>query len=178
MIKITDKHPIRFERIVKKTVDEPINKLGFIFEGEFPSTPEEDSDVAYSRMRKGIYEGIYFVRKSYWSKIDDNYDDEIEKMPYFTDKDDSSRYSRHLFRVSIIVNHGGRELLTTGKAGIARTEKEEYWYFEDEEDLQKLLKGKIVPLLRTVVMKGFDEQLKDELEYLAKYPKAKQQINK
>jgi len=62
--------------------------------------------------------------------------------------------------------------LTTGEAGIARTEEEEYWYFEDEEDLRKLLQEKILPLLETVVMKDFDEQLKDRLEYPAKYPKA------
>ncbi|MBA4185824.1 MAG: hypothetical protein H0X49_17740 [Acidobacteria bacterium] len=40
------------------------------------------------------------------------------------------------------VNGGHRNLLTTGEAGIGKN-GEEYWYFEDEEDLRKLLVEKI-----------------------------------
>ncbi len=72
----------------------------------------------------------------------------------------------------MVVNGGHRNLLTTGKAGIGR-DGEEYWYFEDEEDLRKLLTEKIIPLIQTVAMKDLDEQLEERLEYLAKYPKAR-----
>lgn len=66
--------------------------------------------------------------------------------------------------------------LPTGEAGIGRN-GEEYWYFEDEEDLRRLLVEKIIPFLQTTAMKDFDEQLENELEHLEKYPKARQYIN-
>jgi len=174
MIKIIDAPPIKFERIVKEVVDDVLGNLEFVFEDEI--TPQEDSHVAYSRRRKEIYEGIYFVRKDYSEKLDSNYNDEVEKEPHLADEDDKYKYSRHFFEIKLVVNHGGRNLLKTGETGIGRN-GEEFWYFEDEEDLRKLLAEKIVPLLQTVVMKDFDEQLEDELEYLAKYPEAKQHIN-
>jgi hypothetical protein len=65
--------------------------------------------------------------------------------------------------------------LTTGEAGIGRN-GEQYWYFEDEQDLQKLLAEKIVPLLPTIAMTALDEKLENELEYLAKSSKAKHLI--
>jgi hypothetical protein len=171
VIRITDKSPIRLERILKETVNETLNKLGFIFEDDFPSTPEEDSNVFYSKIYQGFYEGIGFIRKYYSDKYDKDCDDEAERVPHLEDENDKHRYSRHLLDVRLIFNRGHRYLLTTGKAGIARTEEEEYWYFEDEEDLRKLLAEKIIPLLQTTVMKDFDEQLENELEYLAKSPK-------
>lgn len=162
---ITDKPSIKFERIVKENVDDTLNKLGFFFEDEI--TPEEDSHAGYSRTRKGIYEAIYFVRRNYSDKYDNDFEDEAEKEPYLADENDKCRYSRHFFEVSLVINHGGRNLLTTGEAGIGRN-GEEYWYFEDEEDLRTLLREKIIPLLTTVVMKDFDERLEDESEYSAK----------
>lgn len=61
------------------------------------------------------------------------------------------------------VNGGHRNLLTVSKAGIGRN-GEEYWYFEDEDDLRKLLVEKIVPLLQTVVMTDFDDSLEESIE--------------
>lgn len=161
---ITDKPSIKFEKIVKENVDDTLNKLGFFFEDEI--TPKEDSHAGYSRTRKGIYEAIYFVRRSYSDKYDNDIEDEAEKEPYLADENGKCRFSRHFFEVSLVINHGGRNLLTTGEAGIGRN-GEEYWYFENEDDLRKLLKETIAPLLTTVAMKDFDEQSAVKSEYLS-----------
>lgn len=168
MIKIIDKPPIKFEKIVKEATENALSKYGFTFEGDFPSTPEEDENVIYSRKRKDIEEQIKFFRSDYSNEYKDETDDEVEKEPYvYPDNSGFMWISRHRFQILLIVNYGFRYLLTSGEAGIGR-KGEKYWYFEDEENLRKLLEEKIAPLLTTVVMKDFDEQLKDELEYSVK----------
>jgi hypothetical protein len=168
MIKVIDKPPIKFEKIIKESVEDALSEYNFTFEGNFPSTPEQDENVIYSRERKNIEEQIKIFRKDYFDEYKDESDDEVEKKPfYFSDNSGFKWISRHYFEILLIVNYSHRNLLTTGKAGIGRN-GEEYWYFEDEEDLQRLLKEKVVPLLPAIVMKDFDEQLEDELEYLSK----------
>jgi len=169
MIRIIDKPPIKFEKIIKETIENNLRKYKFSFDGDFPLTPEQDSDVIFSRSRQGISEIIGFNRKLYSDNYDTDCNDEAEKKVWGVNSYDKNqnRFSRHLFEVKLVVNGGHQNLLTTGKPGIGRN-GEEYWYFEDEEDLRKLLAEKITPLLQTVAMKDFDEQLENELEYLSK----------
>lgn len=205
MIKITDKPPIKFGKIIRESVEDALLEHGFVFDNEYeipvyngdgvrlspeeieqmlgtspeaeadsPSPVNEDeSHVLYSRERGGVEQFIGFIRKYYSDKYDKDCDDEAEKEPHLADENDKHRYSRHFFEVTLVINHGGRNLLTTGEAGIGRN-GEEYWYYEDEEDLRTLLREKIIPLLTTVGMKDFDEQLEDESEYSARSKQANQ----
>lgn len=168
MIEVIDKSPIKFEKIVKEATEDALSEYGFTFKGNFPSTPEQDENVIYSRKRKDIEEQIKFFRRDYFDEHKDESDDEVEKKP-FCFSDNSGRFwiSRHWFEILLIVNYSHRNLLTTSEAGIGRN-GEEYWYFEDEQDLRKLLAEKIVSLLQTTAMTDFDQQLEDELEYLSK----------
>jgi hypothetical protein len=175
MIKIVDKPFIKFGKIVKETTENILLEYSFAFCDDLPCEPEEDDNVIYSRIRNGIEEQIKFFRRNYSNEYDKDVIDEVEAKRLYLDGKDSEFYdenqfywiSRHWFEVLLIVNYGHRDLLPTGKAGIGRN-GEEFWYFEDEEDLRKLLEEKIIPLMTTVVMKDFDEQLQDELEYSAK----------
>jgi len=163
MIKIIDKPPIKFEKIVKKTIEN--NLSDYDFEGDFPSGSDQNENVTYSRKRKGIEEQIKFFRRDYFDNYKEEVDDEVEKKPYyFSDNSGFVWISRHWFEILIISHYGHRNLLTTGKVEVGRN-GEEYWYFENEEDLQRLLKEKIVLLLQTVVIDDFDERLEDELKY-------------
>lgn len=179
MIKIIDKPPIKFDEIVRTSVIKAIAEFGFVFEEEVFPLPDKEPEADFYRKRKGIAERIGIFRRGYFDEYKDEYNDEVEKETYMYPDDDSDFkwISRHWFQILLTVDYSFRYLLTTGEAGIGRN-GEEYWYFEDEEDLRKLLVEKIVPLLQTVVMKDFDERLEDKLEYFAKYPKAKQYINK
>lgn len=181
MIKVIGKPPIKFERIVKETTEDSLLKFGFTFWGDFPSAPEEDASVIYSRMRNGIEEQIRFCHRNYSNEYDKTEIDEVEAKRLYLDGKDTEFYdenqfywtSRHWFEVILVINYGNRNLLTTGEAGIGRN-GEEYWYYEDEKDLRTLLREKIIPLLTTVGMKDFDEQLEDDSEYSARSKQANQ----
>jgi hypothetical protein len=198
MMKITDKPPIKFGKIIRESVEDALLEYGFVFDNEYeipvyngdgvrlspeeieqmlgtspeaeadspPPVNEDESHVLYSREREGVEQFIGFIRKYHSDKYDKDCDDEAEKEPHRADENDKHRYSRHFFEVTLVINHGGRNLLTTGEAGIGRN-GEDYWYYEDEKDLRTLLREKIIPLLTTVGMKDFDEQSEDESEYSA-----------
>ncbi len=168
MIKITNKSPIRFDEIVREMFGNLLDEYGFIPEEIFFSSKNEDLVAGYCRMHRGTEERISIFRREYFDEYKDESDDEVEKEPYtYPDNSDFKWISRHWFQILLTANYKNRNLLTTGEAGIGRN-GEEYWFFEDEEDLRKLLKETIVPLITTVAMKDFHEQLEDELEYSAK----------
>jgi len=177
MIKIIDQPPIKFDEIVRTTVIKTVAEFGFVFEEEILPLPDKELNASFYRKRKGIAEGISIFRRDYSDEYKDETDDEVEKEPYvYSDNSGFTWISRHWFQILLIVNNGFNYLLTTGEAGIGRN-GEQYWYFEDEQDLQKLLTEKIVPLLPTIAMTALDEKLENELEYLlAKSPKAKHLI--
>lgn len=130
------------------------------------SFPVDEFSVGYSREWNGLREAISFIRKDYSDEYKEESDDEVEKEPYYySDGSGFIWISRHFFEISLTVHQGGRNLLTTGEAAIGK-DGEEYWYFEDEDDLRKLLKETIAPLLTTVVMKDFDEQSAEKSEHL------------
>ncbi len=59
MIKIIDEPPIKFERIIKEMIEDNLREYKFSFDGDFPLTSEQDSDVIFSRSRRG-------VNRHYW----------------------------------------------------------------------------------------------------------------
>jgi len=173
-MQIAENPPVEFEKIVREITEHLLSQYEFTVKEQIKFY--QNAHVDFSRNRKNIRETIRICRRRYY---EGDKDKELEKdveKPLF-DKDYGTFWdSRHWFEILLIVNYSHRNLLTTGEAGIGRN-GEECWYFEDEEDLRELLAEKIVPLLQTVAMKDFDERLKDKLEYLAKYPEAKQHIN-
>lgn len=166
MIKIIDQPPIKFDEIVRTTVIKTVAEFGFVFEEEILPLPDKELNAAFYRKRKGIAEEISIFRRDYSDEYKDETDDEVEKEPHISsDNSGFTWISRHWFQILVISHYAHRYLLTTGEVGIGRN-GEQYWYFEDEEDLRKLLVEKIILLLQTVVIKDFDEQLEDGLEYL------------
>lgn len=171
-MQITEKPALKFEEVIRKATENLLINYGFTI-GEQPIF-YQNSHIDFVRHRKNSKETIRFARRRYY-KDEKDYKDEVEKTNF--DKDYGVFWdSRHWFQILLIINYSHRNLLTTSESGIGRN-GEEYWYFEDEEDLRKVLAEKVIPLLQTVAMKDFDEQLENELEYLAKYPKSRS-INK
>lgn len=172
-MQITEKPALKFEEVIRKATENLLITYGFTI-GE-QTIFYRNSHIDFVRHRENNKETIRFARRRYY-RDEKDFDDEVEKTGFDKDYGEFSD-SRHWFQILLIANFSHRNLLTTGEAGIGKY-GEEHWYFEDEEDLQRVLREKILPLLKTAAMKDFNEQLADKLEHPAKYTEGKQNVNK
>lgn len=158
MIRQVKLPPFEFERILSEELDEPLSPSNFRLQPPLPS--DKNVLVIYAREREGQCEQIWLSRRLYDTEaIAMEIEDDDVDAPY-DDLQGQFWPSRHCLSVQVISNYTTTNLLTNGKAGVAR-ERENWWHFKDEADLRRLLHDKILPLLLTVGLERFDDRLED-----------------
>jgi hypothetical protein len=168
MIQQVNVSPIAFERVVIESMSEPL--LEYEFRAEPIAPYYQNVSVSFVRVRLGQKESISVGRICYREdRITEDTNDEVDS-PRHDDLFGTYYPSRHFFAIDVITNSLISEILRDGRIGMARTDEEKRWYFKDEEDLRRVLREELLPIL----LKDGLQVLNDNLEDIAERARRKE----
>lgn len=161
MIEENKSSPLVFEHTIIEAVTLPLAERDF--QRQPPIQVHQNELVIFERKRKGIREEIWFSRRSY--NVEDMAtsieDDEVDTMK----QNIQGKYwlSRHLLSVNLVFDFQNGQLLPKGQLGW-RDSKEDWWYFNNEGDLRRVLSEAVLPLILSVGLQSFDDSQEDMQE--------------
>ncbi len=162
-IRIVDVAELPFEQIVAEELGDALAAHGLQLAPPFPKF--KNRIVTFRRQRlQGIKEKIEIIRALHDAEHmrAEDAEGEVEAEPIdFGDEvhgADPYWVSRHSLTIQFIVDGATNWLQTDGRAGVS---DEHWWDFTDEQDLRRLLRDRLLPLILTAGMQRFDDRLED-----------------